>query len=182
MARKGKYHFLELGNKRFGRLVVKRKLEERLGAEIVWECRCDCGVICKVRRGHLITGTTKSCGCLRKDVTSGRRRLRPYESLYNNCRTTALRRGLCFDFSYVEFVELTAHTECHYCGKEVKWAKVNLGKNGPSSNLDRKDSEQGYTKDNCLICCGDCNLMKSDHSYGNFLKLVRRIQRHTRGK
>lgn len=29
-------------------------------------CKCDCGNIKKVRKDHLITGNTKSCGCLRK--------------------------------------------------------------------------------------------------------------------
>lgn len=46
--------------KRFTRLTV---LAEQ--AEHRYECRCDCGQQIVARRKHLLTGRTKSCGCLR---------------------------------------------------------------------------------------------------------------------
>lgn len=52
---------------RFGRLIaVKRDNSnnfDRYGHS-KWLCRCDCGIICSVRTGHLLDGSTKSCGCL----------------------------------------------------------------------------------------------------------------------
>lgn len=33
---------------------------------IIWKCRCDCGNVCKVSHGNLVTNHTRSCGCLKK--------------------------------------------------------------------------------------------------------------------
>lgn len=30
----------------------------------IWKCQCDCGNICQKSLGHIISGNTKSCGCL----------------------------------------------------------------------------------------------------------------------
>lgn len=30
-------------------------------------CECDCGTIKKVRKSHLLSGNSKSCGCLQKE-------------------------------------------------------------------------------------------------------------------
>lgn len=35
-----------------------------------WLCECDCGNIKEIREGRLLTGHTKSCGCLRKEKCS----------------------------------------------------------------------------------------------------------------
>lgn len=40
----------------------------------MWECRCDCGTIREVRTCHLVYGASKSCGCLREEVTGNRSR------------------------------------------------------------------------------------------------------------
>ena len=56
----------ELEGQRFGRLVVIRRTEERQANCIVWECKCDCGNITRVRSGNLTGGNTQSCGCISK--------------------------------------------------------------------------------------------------------------------
>lgn len=59
--------------KRFGRLVVLGYVG---GRNAVWECRCDCGVLKQIAGGALRSGATQSCGCLRRERTSERVRLR----------------------------------------------------------------------------------------------------------
>ncbi|MBE7114411.1 hypothetical protein FT641_18670 [Bacillus paranthracis] len=54
---------VELG-KRFGRLIVARKTDERKNGYVVWECICDCGGTCKATAGNLTSGRKKSCGCM----------------------------------------------------------------------------------------------------------------------
>jgi hypothetical protein len=48
-------------------------------------------------------------------------------------------------------------------------------------NLDRLNSDKGYTKENCVVCCGACNRMKWILGYDAFLAkilfLAGRIQR-----
>lgn len=69
--KKGKNNAKDLTGQRFGKLVVKRKTDERKGSFCVWECECDCGNTYKVASGLLRNGTVKSCGCLHKETCSG---------------------------------------------------------------------------------------------------------------
>ena len=55
----------DLTGLRFGRLLVVRRGLNR-GRHVMWECRCDCGggIDCEVRSSSLVSGNTRSCGCL----------------------------------------------------------------------------------------------------------------------
>lgn len=56
---------------RYGRLVVIERAENYISKKgaviVVWKCKCDCGNEVLVHSTALISGTTKSCGCLRKE-------------------------------------------------------------------------------------------------------------------
>lgn len=57
---------------KFGELTVLRKADERTSDRVEkWMCRCSCGNETIVRRGNLISGNTKSCGCIKhvEDLT-----------------------------------------------------------------------------------------------------------------
>ena len=58
---------IDLSGQRFERLTVIRDSGKRSGGSILWECQCDCGNTTLVRSDKLRNGTTKSCGCFRKD-------------------------------------------------------------------------------------------------------------------
>ncbi len=45
---------------RFGKLVVVRDAGRKFGG-VLWECRCDCGRLVKVRASSLVCGDCKSC-------------------------------------------------------------------------------------------------------------------------
>ena len=49
--------------KRFGKLVVLEKSENRRRGHYLWICQCDCGNICEKPTGELNAGTATSCGC-----------------------------------------------------------------------------------------------------------------------
>lgn len=57
----------DLTGQRFGRLTVLGYEGSRKGRTL-WRCRCDCGRETIVLRPNLISGATKSCGCLRADT------------------------------------------------------------------------------------------------------------------
>lgn len=58
----------DITGQRFGRLTVIRPTGEKTDSGgYVWECKCDCGAICKAGYKYLIRGKTKSCGCLRRE-------------------------------------------------------------------------------------------------------------------
>lgn len=55
---------LDLIGKRFNNLVVIERVANSPNGQTVWKCKCDCGNTTIVRRGNLISGAVKSCGCL----------------------------------------------------------------------------------------------------------------------
>lgn len=66
------YKYNNLIGKRFGRLLVIEKCEERKNGCIVWKCKCDCGNFKNVPSTYLLNGLTRSCGCLRVDSSKKR--------------------------------------------------------------------------------------------------------------
>lgn len=53
-------------------LLTVISLEEKraLNGGYIWKCQCSCGNITSVRADSLKNGTTKSCGCLVKEITT----------------------------------------------------------------------------------------------------------------
>jgi len=49
--------------------VMSREIDERPGVR--YRCKCDCGNECVVNSGKIISGHTKSCGCLHSSVIKG---------------------------------------------------------------------------------------------------------------
>lgn len=54
----------DIRGQRFGRLLAVEPTERRKGNSVVWRCRCDCGKETEISYNSLISGNTKSCGCL----------------------------------------------------------------------------------------------------------------------
>ena len=65
---------------------------------------------------------------------------------------------------------------CHYCGKpSVEEVKLH--------GLDRVDNEKGYSMDNVVTCCEQCNVAKSTQTYEDFIQQAHDIaQRHPLNK
>ena len=57
----------EIGN-RYGNLVVVERAPNDSAGRAYWKCQCDCGNFTTVRGTTLRSGTTKSCGCLQKQI------------------------------------------------------------------------------------------------------------------
>ncbi len=55
--------------KRFGRLVCLTNARTKQGRPAV-RCKCDCGNTTTVEKSNLVGGHTRSCGCLRREITS----------------------------------------------------------------------------------------------------------------
>jgi hypothetical protein len=57
---------------RFERLTVIERAEPTPSGKSRWKCRCDCGNISYPHANKLRSGSTKSCGCLQKELASKR--------------------------------------------------------------------------------------------------------------
>jgi hypothetical protein len=171
----------DLIGQRFGKLLVIKRLAPNKNKNYTWECICDCGNTTVVSGGSLIGGTTKSCGCLQKELTGNRVRFKYGEAafniVFNDYVRGAKRREIDFKLSKEEFRKITQE-KCFYCGKEPSQEGTkNKNRNGYYiyNGIDRIDSSVGYTISNVVPCCKICNYAKSTHSQKDFIEWIRSV-------
>ena len=58
---------IDLRGQRFGKLVVRSRVDARLRGSTVWLCECDCGRFKRIISNMLRTAHAKSCGCLNRE-------------------------------------------------------------------------------------------------------------------
>jgi hypothetical protein len=114
---------------------------------------------------------------MEKELTSKPKVKRPYEAIYNRLVYKARKRGLPISITYLDFLELTKVEKCHYCETPIHWTKHNPSKKGTPNrcNLDRKSNDRsiGYTLENVVVCCPQCNFAKGcNFTYEEFMLLV----------
>lgn len=61
----------DLTGQQFGRYTVLRRAGSDRHRNSLWECQCSCGKVRVKRRTNLVTGNSKSCGCLRTKKVEG---------------------------------------------------------------------------------------------------------------
>lgn len=74
--------FQNLTGREFGRLEVLYRAKNS-GTTTVWVCHCSCGSVKELRARDLITGKTRSCGCLRRELLTRHGQSGERRSTYN---------------------------------------------------------------------------------------------------
>ena len=81
--------------------------------------------------------------------------------------------------TFSEFLEFTKIDKCHYCGNQITWTSHRHNREiYHGYNLDRKDNDDGYTKDNCVVCCEVCNYMKRMMTVEKFIQHCEDVVTH----
>lgn len=83
----------------------------------------------------------------------------------SNYKRTAEYKNLVFELDDAVFEQLT-NDNCYYCG---------IKEENRLNGIDRKDSNIGYTLDNCVSCCTMCNFMKGSYDIDYFYKKIEHI-------
>jgi len=177
---------LELTNKRFGRLVVIKRVDNNKFGSAMWQCRCDCGNTITASGKMLNYGQTKCCGCLRYEKNWLPKGEAGINHNYHVIKGNAKRRGKDFNLSKKEF-ELLTTSNCFYCGATPSQLKTGTNKaitNGHylANGIDRTNPLIGYTIDNCKPCCWVCNRAKGSLLEDEFLSWVKNLYNHQFGK
>ena len=60
-------HAKDITGQQFGMLTVMKRAGTNKHRKALWKCKCDCGRTTVVSSVDLVTGNTKSCGCLGKN-------------------------------------------------------------------------------------------------------------------
>lgn len=93
----------------------------------------------------------------RSKICSSCRRQQPMQR-FTLLRSQAKFRGWSWQITYEEFMTYWK-VPCYYCGGSIPGL---IG-------LDRIESSQGYTQQNVVACCGDCNRGKGDQPQDVFI-------------
>jgi len=138
----------ELTGQRFGKLLVKECVgrHEKSRAKL-WRCLCDCGSETIVESSSLVTGNTRSCGCLRIEVPTihGQSRTRIY-SIWKSMRRRCDNKtdpGYClYGKRGITYCEEWKSFQAFY-----SWSI----ENGYSEllSIDRIDVNGNYSPENC---------------------------------
>lgn len=81
---------------------------------------------------------------------------------FSTLRCRGKKHGIEVSITFEDFSTLNA-LPCDYCGGVLP---------ATGYGIDRKDNTRGYTPDNCLPCCANCNTMKGALLTYEEMKLV----------
>lgn len=151
----------------FGRLTATEVAGANKKGNLLWECRCSCGNTVIVESSNLVSGSTLSCGCLKKERaaehvpktptgqtspaykhggTSGGKRTRLHR-IWQNMKSRCTNPR-CTSFPYYGGRGITVCNEWLSDFSAFRdWALAN----GYADDLtiDRVDVDKGYSPDNC---------------------------------
>lgn len=68
------YNYIDITGRRFGRLIALSMVDGE-GKNQQWLCKCDCGNLKTVSKAALLSGKTKSCGCLLEETRHNPKRI-----------------------------------------------------------------------------------------------------------
>ena len=151
---------LELQGKRFDRLVVLR-LDGLRKRYFWWICRCDCGKEKSVRGSRLNAGTTRSCGCLQRELSSARvtKAAGKYSIIHGATRNGKWTREYVTWYAMRQRVNNPRHEHFKYYGGRGiricrRWRKfenflADMGLRPQGKTLDRKNPDGNYEPGNC---------------------------------
>jgi len=142
--------FVDCTGEVFGRLIVVSRAPKDKAGRHRWLCRCQCGTLLTVRTGNLRRGTTKSCGCLRKEAA----RLRFTKHGLHQTSTYKIWKGMrirCRNINYAKWGD--------YGGRGIRvcerWENfenflADMGSHPSGTSIERIDNDGDYEPGNCL--------------------------------
>lgn len=148
--------FRDLTGQRFNRLVVIERCGKKCGLT-AWLCRCDCGRQTVVIGSDLTKNHTKSCGCLRNELT----RSRVTKHGKKGIRLYQIWKGMtqrCLNPANPGYKRYGGRgiTVCDEWKNDFQsfysWAMANgYDENAPRGQctIDRIDNDKGYSPENC---------------------------------
>lgn len=145
----------------FGRLVVIGKdklIRYKCGKRQLWLCKCECGKSVVVMQSNLITCHSRSCGCLRREVSSKRATIHGEKKVGKSTREYSLWMGIkkrChsknsggyekYGAKGIQVYKLWRNSYPEF----LKYLLSTIGRRpSPQHSIDRIDNSKGYVPGN----------------------------------
>lgn len=144
----------------------------------LWACKCDCGEWAIVDFNKLKAGKRVSCGCAGNRTKKKSGPLTREEAAIRQLLVHYRNHQQEFLLTKEEFAQLLK-SNCFYCDIEPKQELLipakGYGMHGSNdkikflyNGIDRKNNLVGYTTENCVACCKNCNRAKGAMSFDDF--------------
>lgn len=189
-----KFRLINNPGDKFGKLTLVREGSRKNG-DRSWICSCDCSptkeVNHTIKQNDLRSGKTKSCGCIcrNQDYNYKIEGQATWVYLFSQHKRGTVRKNrVLSNHLTIEDYKKIAKLNCFYCGIEPR--KFNVYNNTKikkvrditidrayvkCNGIDRYDNTLGYTINNSVPCCSECNYIKSSKSGKNFEIWLNRV-------
>lgn len=157
---------LDVSEQQFERLTAIKSTNKRYWNQVVWLCRCSCGNLTEVPIRSLVTGNTRSCGCLGdesrnmagKNKTHGETQKRLFRT-WQNMKTRCSNPNAS-GYKYYGGKGISIYKDWLEYAPFRFWAILN----GYQDNLtiDRIDNNGNYEPGNCQFISQSENTKKSN--------------------
>ena len=141
--------YVDLKGKRFGRLEVQERVTPIGVFPVKWLVVCDCGGSNIVATQNMTNGTTKSCGCLRKEITSEKFKTHGKHGS-PTWRSWSSMKSRCTNPNVTQY-DLYGGRGIKICDRWDKFENFleDMGERPEDKSLDRIDVNGDYEPKNC---------------------------------
>jgi len=143
----------DLIGQKFGELAVIQRMDNDNCGHLRWLCKCNCGSEVIIRGYDLKRGHTKSCGCLRKEITA--QRLTKHGHTKNGKITGKYRswqdmKKRCTNPNHKRYKDYGGRG-IKVCERWLKFENFDEDMSGwkPRLTIERINNNKGYYKENC---------------------------------
>ncbi len=156
-----------------------------------WRFKCTCGKITIADARKIMSGQTKSCGCLRINNISGSNH--PFwcgyeeitgthwASIKNGATSRNLEFAITVEYAWELFLKQSR--KCRLSGIDLIMPVFGRRKNRKNqASLDRIDSSKGYVEGNVQWVSFVLNVMKLNHTQTDFLMYCKMVTDHQEQK
>lgn len=137
---------------------------------------CKCGNKSSIRTDAILKNASCSvCGQVkRRNTFTEKTKESLKKRLFSAYERQAKKRNYSFEISYDHFKHLIFQN-CFYCDDEPSNKFLQNYRTLIYNGVDRVDSNIGYTLENTVACCAQCNWMKNKFTKKQFLDKVKKI-------
>ncbi|WHZ03402.1 hypothetical protein QNH48_01505 [Neobacillus sp. YX16] len=181
----------EMIGKTFGWLTVlsyERHIRPSGQSYIKLHCQCVCGNPHTADKYEVNKGNTISCGCFNSLFIKSKHQDRVTAIMTNLYKKVKSRSKNILGFNDVLPFEAFCSfitQPCFYCGephsnvakdlKDNKTGKPRTDTIVLYNGLDRKDGTNGYTEENVVPCCKNCNVAKFEKNIDEFRQWIKQV-------